>query len=112
MAATSVTGTGNGSAESNNRGRKENHIGVERLLGPRVVAAGSKALTTGAATVVLPLLPGVVGDYIVLVTDATAANACSGVLSFNTNDTTITLAGTSSDTIQWAIVKVGPANTP
>ena len=112
MAASSVTGTGYGSAEDYNRGRKENHIGVERLIGPRVVAAGSATLTTGAATVVLPLLPGAVTDYVVMVTDATAAAACKGVLTFNTNDTTITLAGTSSDVLQWAIISVGPANKP
>lgn len=110
MGASSVTGVGLGSAESGNRGRKDFHVGVERLLGPRVMCAGIKALTGGAATVVLPKLPGVVTDYVVLVSDASgSAAATSGTLTFNTNDTTVTLAGTGTNSLHWAIVKVGPA---
>ena len=110
MGASSVTGVGLGSAENLNRGRKDFHIGVERLLGPRVMCAAIKALSGGAGTVVLPKLPGVVADYVVLVSDASGtAAATSGTLTFNTNDTTVTLAGTGSNSLHWAVVKVGPA---
>lgn len=107
MAATSVTGVGLGSAEGKDMGRKEHSIGVDRLIGPRVVAAGRVTLSTGSGTAVLPLLDGVVTDYIVIATDRTAAAAVKAVLAFNTNDSTITFTGTSSDVIQYAVIKVG-----
>lgn len=107
MGATSVTGVGQGSVEGSNMGSKHWTVGVGRLLGPKVMAADVVTLSGAAATVKLPLLPGVVGDYIVLATDKTAAAAVKAVLTFNANDTTITFAGTSTDVIQWAIIKVG-----
>jgi len=106
MSASSVTGVGPGSAEGSNKGRQGSSIGVERFIGPHVVAAG--AATT--ATVVLPLLPGSVGDYIAMVTDASgSATAVSATLAFNTNDTTITVDGSTDYT--WAIMKVGLATS-
>jgi hypothetical protein len=107
MGATSVTGVGQGSVEGSNMGSKHWTVGVGRLLGPKVMVADEVALATGAATVKLPLLPGVVGDYIVLATDKTAANAVRAVLTFNANDTTITFAGTGTNVVQYAIVKKG-----
>jgi hypothetical protein len=109
MGATSVTGVGQGSVEGSNMGSKHWTVGVGRLLGPRVMVADEVTLSGGAATVKLPLLSGVVGDYIVVATDKTAAAAVKAVLTFNANDTTITFAGTSSDVIQYAIVKKGLA---
>ncbi len=107
MAATSVTGVGHGSVEGHNAGSKHTTFGVARLLGPRVMAADAATLTSGAASIVLPLLSGVVGDYIVLVSDATGAAACSGSIAFGANGTTLTLAGTGSHVIHWAIVRTG-----
>ncbi len=107
MAASSVTGTGLGSVEGKNMGRKETTLAASRLIGPRVVAANEVTLSTGAATVLLPLLPGAVTDYIVTATDKTAAAAVRAYLTFEAEDTKITFAGTSSDVIQWQIVKKG-----
>jgi hypothetical protein len=57
MGATSVTGTGPGSALGWNKGVPgETTIGVENLIGPHVVAAGVATLSAGAATVYLPFL--------------------------------------------------------
>lgn len=109
MSASSVTGVGPGSVEGHNQGSKHYTVGVTALIGPRVMAADVVTLATGAATVVLPLLSGAVTDYIVLATDKTADQSVTAALSFNTNDTTITFAGTSSDVIQWAIIKIGLA---
>lgn len=109
MSASSVTGVGHGSAEGNDAGRKDYSLSVARLLGPRVIAADVVTLATGAATVILPLLSGAVTDYIVLATDKTADQSVKAVLSFNANDATITFAGTSSDVIQWAVIRVGLA---
>lgn len=107
MGATSVTGVGQGSVEGMDMGRKEYTVAANRLVGPRVIAADQKVLVSGAATVVLPKLSGVVGDYIVLVANKTSAVAVGGVLTFGANDTTVTLAGTGTNTVQWAIVKAG-----
>lgn len=107
MGASSVTGLGLGSVEGKNQGSKHWTVGVGRLVGPRVMAAGSATLSSGAADVVLPLLSGDESDYIVLVNDATGAAAASGALAFNDVDATITLAGTGSHVVHWAIVKIG-----
>lgn len=107
MAATSVTGKGRGAADGQNKGSDHMTLGVGHLIGPRVVAAGSVALSGGAASVVLPELDGSTAEYGVLVTDATAAAAVSGSLVVATNSTTITLAGTGTHTVCWAVVKLG-----
>jgi hypothetical protein len=107
MGATSVTGVGQGSVEGKNMGSKTWTVGVGRLLGPKVMAADEVTLSGAAATVVLPLFPGVVGDYIVLATDKSGNHSVQAALTFNANDTTITFAGTGTDVIQWAIVKKG-----
>ena len=107
MGATSVTGVGLGSAVPNNKGSEHMTLGVGHLIGPRVVAAGSVALSGGAATVKIPLLDGVVGDYMAITNDVTGNNASNGVVTFSGGNTVLTLAGTSTDTIQWAIIKIG-----
>lgn len=108
MGATSVTGVGHGSAELNSRGPKERgFVGAEKVLGPRVMSAGTVTLSGGAGTVVLPVLDGVAADYVVMVQDATAANAASASLAINANDTTLTFAGTASDVLHYSILKVG-----
>ena len=56
MGATSVTGTGPGSAFGWNKGSQEMTLGVSHLIGPHVVAAGVTPLVGGAATVYLPFL--------------------------------------------------------
>lgn len=107
MGATSVTGVGPGSAESMCKGAAGRMtLSVEHLIGPHIVAAGSVTLSGGAAAVHIPLLPNAVGTYIVLVTDQTANHSCYGSIALGT-DTTITLAGTSTDVLGWAIVSIG-----
>lgn len=110
MAASSVTGVGQGSCEGQNQGSKSYTVGASRVLGPRVVAAGQVALVSTNAVVVLPLLPGVVADYIVLATDNGAAGvAASAALTFTADSSNITLQGTGSNEVSWAIVRVGVA---
>lgn len=124
MGATSVTGVGPGSAEGQAKGPKErNFVGVEKLIGPRVVAAGVDALVGGALSITLPEpLPGftpasVAGstpgnDYVVL---ARAANAVTvtKVESDEDGDTNndhlagFNLAGTGTDLVDWVVIKVG-----
>jgi hypothetical protein len=110
MTASSVTGVGLGAAVPNNKGSEHMSLGVEKLIGPRVVAADEVTLDgSGDATVVLPLLDGVVGDYIVTATDSdvTGATAVTAIMAFGAADSTITLKGTASNTIAWSIIKKG-----
>jgi len=107
MGASSVTGVGYGSVEGHNAGSKHWTVGSGRLIGPRVVAAGTATLSSGAATVTLPSLPS--GSYVVLVTTTnSSAAAVSGSL-VNTVGTScvVTLAGTGSQVLAWAIIKSG-----
>lgn len=107
MGATSVTGVGVGSVEGQNKGSKHWTVGTNRLIGPRVMAAGQATLSSGTKTVTLPALP--TGSYLVVCTDASGtAAATSGTLA-NTAGTScvLTLKGTSSNTVNWVIVKIG-----
>lgn len=110
MGASSVTGVGPGSVEGSNSGSKNWTVGVGRLIGPKVVAADTATLDgSGDASVVLPLLPGAVTDYIVTATDndTSGATAVTASMAFGDNDTTITLKGTAANVIAWSIIKKG-----
>lgn len=108
MGASSVTGVGQGAVEGNNMGSKHFSVGANRLVGPRILAAGTATSASGTATVVLPKLDGSATDYVVLVTDSHAtAAAANGALAINTNDTTLTLKGTDTHVLQWTIIKIG-----
>lgn len=51
MGAQTVTGRGAGSAEGSSKGvRERSFVGVEKLIGPRVVAAGKYTLNSGNVT--------------------------------------------------------------
>ena len=103
MGASSVTGVGVGYAD-NQKGAKNMSIGVERLVGPHIVVAGTAVAGT---TLVLPLLKNAVGNYIVLCQDTTANHSVSAVLAFTANSTTVAFTGTGSDVIHYAIVRTG-----
>jgi hypothetical protein len=130
-----VTGVGPGSAEGLNKGVKDrNMMGVEKLIGPRVVAAGVKHLVQGdtSEAIVLPnYLPAFTpasianytpeNDYIVYVrattnTASVAKNTWNTVTDASDSSDnvlkgiTITLnanAGGSGDDVDWVIMKVG-----
>ena len=113
MAATSVTGIGHGSAEATSRGPKERgFIGAEKILGPRIVAAGKVTLSSTPATVVLPAFEGVRADYIVLATDVTVASATAVTanLVITSNATTLSFKGTGTNVINYTVIKVGMAS--
>lgn len=115
MGASSVTGKGIGHAVSV-KGSEHQTLGAEKLVGPRVVVADEVTLSDanpGVATVVLPLLNGVRGDYLVVATDAdsTAAGAVAAQLSLDsTNErTVVALTGPTSGLVAYAIIKKGIA---
>ena len=110
MAATSATGTGLGSADGQNKGSEHMTLGVGHLIGPRVMASGSVALDGGGlATIVLAAMPGVSADYFVMVGDASGTAATtSGTLAITADsDTTLTLDGTATNVVKWAVIKIG-----
>jgi hypothetical protein len=138
MGAQTVTGRGQGSAEATSKGDKNrNFIGVEKLIGPRVVAAGKITLAAGVGTVnfrvplpcVTPLsadaaVPTPENDYVILWIDETdkAYNDAIVVATVNsdaTGDTTVAAglktclkgfgitAGGVTDIVAWTVVKVG-----
>ncbi len=110
MASTSVTGTGPGSSEGSDSGRKEHSMGTSRLIGVRHMAAGIHAFVAPApASVTLPLLPGVVSDYVVMAVNATAATVVLSALTFpGGTSTLITFTGLApNDVVHWTIIKAG-----
>ena len=108
MGATSATGAGLGSAAGKNKGSEHMTLGVGHLIGPRVMAAGTATLSGGAASVSLPAMDGSASDYMLMVGDASGtAAATSGTLALSSTATTLTLAGTSTNDVTWAIIKLG-----
>jgi hypothetical protein len=106
MGATSVTGVGAGSAEGVTKGAPERQtLGVSHLIGPYIAKAGSATLSSGAASVVFPLT-GSTSDFILLVSNQTDGTAVNGTLAISSNVCTLTLAGTGSDVVGYAVVKV------
>lgn len=110
MTATSVTGMGLGSADKKQKGSEHLSIGANKLIGPRIVAAGTVTLSGGAATVTLPALNGTSSQFVVMCTDVTGAHAVSASLVVTAGTSTvITFAGTSTDVLAYTVVKTGLA---
>jgi len=110
MGATSVTGKGFGSAEAANKGAQGRQtLGVGHLIGPHVVYAGSVQLSGGAATVNISPLVGAASDYIVLASnqDTSSPAAVGASLSESNGDWTLTVGGSGTDTVSYAIISVG-----
>ncbi len=110
MGASSVTGVGQGSADkAGQKGSEHLWVGVEKLIGPRVVHAGRATIgtvSTGVIAVKFPVpLPGVVTDYIVLVSGG--ANYAY-VTSFTVDGFTIN--GTDTQVASYAVIRVDAAS--
>ena len=112
MAATSVTGTGLGAADGQNKGSEHMTLGVGHLIGPRVVIAADGTLDgSGDLVVQYPGLDGTIGDYIAMAVDAdaTAAAAVAVQLAMDSTSTTLTLKGPNSGVVNYSVVKKGVA---
>lgn len=111
MGATSVTGvSGPGSVAGRQKGSEHMSLGVAKLIGPKVSAAGKITLTGTTGVVEFPALVGVVGDYIVMVTANTSTHvyvstALAAIAS--TDEWGFTVTGGSGAVVNWAVVKVG-----
>lgn len=114
MTAASVSGVGAGSAEGRQKGNARMTLGVEKLVGTRIVQSGSVALTSGTpstATVTFAeTLSGVAADYMVIATPvgATAAIAAGGVAVSGLTTSLFVLTGPNSvtTTMNWVLVKL------
>lgn len=112
MGATSVTGVGLGSADKKQKGSEHLRVGAEKIIGPRIVYAGSVTLDgSGNGSVVIPAPAGVATNYSVFVTDgnATAAAATAGAVAFASGNATITVKGPASEAVFVMLVKKGLA---
>jgi hypothetical protein len=102
MSAYSVSGVGQGSADkAGQRGSEHLFVGVEKLIGTRIVYADTFSLTnTTVAVTFSSALPGANTDYIVLCT--AAHNAYATVLTTNG----FTMNGTTADTVSYSVIRV------
>ena len=113
MAATSVTGLhkdGAGSAEPHNKGSERMTLGVDHLIGPRVVMAGEVALVAGAATVTFPQsLDESESEYVVMLCNNGNTNLATVGAKTDDGDglfASFTIAGAGTDDIMWAVIKM------
>jgi hypothetical protein len=108
--ASSVTGVGQGSADkAGQKGSEHLFVGVEKLIGPRVVLAG-KATVGGGGSIAVTFpttLPGVAGDYVALATSTNATAHATNVSALST--TALTIVGTASDVVNYIVVRVNNA---
>jgi hypothetical protein len=109
MGASSVTGTGTGSADKK---IKTSDISLEigKLIGPKVSAAGKTCLIGSNTVVQIPALLGNAFDHIIILT-ATTNTPCyvssSLELSSESNCWKFTITGDSGSSVYWAIIKIG-----
>lgn len=113
MTAASVTGIGQGSADKMNKGSEHTTLGVDHLIGPRVVDCGTVVLTSGtpsSANVKFAVaLSSATGYYVQLTpVGATAAIAAAGACTsaVATTGFTVTGANSVSTTINWVVFKI------
>lgn len=105
MGASSVTGVGQGSADKKGqKGSEHMFLGVEKLIGTRIVYSGRVTLSGGTATVTFPQeLPGEDADYIVL------ANATAHAYGSSLTTTGFTVTGTGTQVVSYIVVRVSAA---
>ncbi len=99
--AASVTGLGQGSAlKAGQKGRLDDLVGVERLLGAHIVRCDTITLSTGNGLYTFPAsLNGTATDYVVL------ANAAHAVYAPTVTLSTASFNGTGSDVVSFVVVK-------
>lgn len=111
MGATSVTGvSGPGSVAGNQKGSEHMSLGVGKLIGPKVAAAGKVTLSGTTGVVQFPALVGVVADYVVMVTanSATLAYVSTAMAAISDTDQWgFTVTGGSGAVVNWTVVKIG-----
>ena len=85
-------------------------LGVNKLIGPKVVAAGTFTPSGTTSVVQFPALAGATTDYVVMLTGTTStvvylSTGLAAVAS--TGDWGFTATGSSAAPINWTVVKTG-----
>ncbi len=110
MAASSVTGVGPGSADRVNKGSEHMHLGVDHLIGPRMVDAGQASLTSGTpSTCNIPftkVLTSATGYYAFAQPVGTTSGSAVdlSVSQVATTGFTVTGGNSSTQTFNWQLV--------
>lgn len=110
MGASSVTGTGIGSAFPGQKGPGNNRNVFVPSVNPHVIAAGRIALVAGSITITLPKpLAGSHAKYVILVTGETSAAAYVSTRTNNSDGdfASFVITGTGTATVNWMITRVG-----
>lgn len=114
MGATSVTGVGAGSALGLNKGNPNMSLGVARLIGPHLVAAGTVELAAASGQATITTLPSVMsgGNYVV-VTDCVSSGVFAetqGFLTFQSGTCLLGVSGPLSGvTVAYMVANTGNA---
>lgn len=117
MAASSVTGVGPGSADKVNKGSEHMHLGVDHLIGPRMVDAGQASLTSGTpSTCNVPFtkaLASATGYFAFTQPVGTTSGTASDLSVTNVATTGFTVTGPNSvtTTFNWQLVYSPNATT-
>jgi len=111
MGATSVTGvSGPGSVAGKQKGSEHMSLGVAKLIGPKVSAAGKITLAGTTGVVEFPALVGAVSDYVVMLSATTSDHVFVSVAMaaiVGTDQWGFTVTGGSNAVVNWTVVKVG-----
>ncbi len=111
MGATSVTGvSGPGSVAGNQKGSEHQSLGVNKLIGPKIVAAGVETLSGTTGVIEVPAPTGAVSDYMVfLQTNSATAGYVSTALAAvaNTDAWSFTVTAANNAVVNWCLVKKG-----
>lgn len=110
MGSTNVTGSGLGSAKVN-KGSEHMSVGVEKLVGPHIVAAGTETLSGTTAVIEIPAPATAVTGYHVQLSNNSSTHAyVSTALAVSGVDSgvwTLTVTAGSGDIVKWSLVKEG-----
>lgn len=110
MAASSVTCTGQGSADKVNKGGEHRTLAVEKLIGPRMVSCGNVTLNSGTpstgSVVFSQPLTSVTGYFVLLTPVGTTSGAGIGVAASTLATTGFVVTGPNSSTatVNWSLV--------
>lgn len=110
MGATSVTGVGVGSAIGANKGSEHVTLGVGKLIGPHIVAAGTETLSGTTATIELPAPASAVTGYAVFLSNNSSTHAyvsTAMAVSSETDTWSFVATAGSGDIVKWMVVKLG-----
>lgn len=109
MGATTTQGTGPGSASGKPRAEPVASLGVSRLIGPKVVAAGVKRLRSGTGVVTMPAPLGHPSEYCVILTSSSPTHAyISGDLQgCGDGKWSFEISGGEADAVHYAVIKSG-----